>query len=116
MSWYKIAESQEELNALNLVYNLALQTPEEQRKPYQKLLIEHMQTQPQAQPEPEPNNPYGFQEGQKLTFTKKSGYKGWCTLEKINEDGSFSVIDHSGRRMSKFQPVQMGMNMFEEMG
>ena len=33
-----------------------------------------------------------------------------------NEDGSLDVIDHSGRRMSKFKPVQMGMNMFEEMG
>ena len=58
---------------------------------------------------------FDFQEGQKLTYTKKSGYRGYCTVEHINEDGSLSVIDHSGRRMPKFKPVQMGMNMFEEM-
>lgn len=55
-----------------------------------------------------------FKEKQKLTFTPKSGYKGWCMIEKINEDGTLNVIDHSGRRMSKFKPVQMGINMFEE--
>ena len=61
------------------------------------------------------NNPYNFEVGQKLTYTKKSGYRGWCTIEAINEDGSLSVIDHSGRRMPNFKPVQIGMKMFEEM-
>jgi len=60
-------------------------------------------------------NPQAFQEGQKLTYTKKSGYRGNCTVETVNPDGSLNVIDHSGRRMTNFKPVQMGMNMFEEM-
>ena len=56
-----------------------------------------------------------FQIGQKLNYTPKSGYRGNCTVEKINEDGTLDIIDYSGRRMSKFRPIQMGINMFEEM-
>ena len=58
---------------------------------------------------------FSFQPGQKLTYTKKSGYRGYCTVEAVNPDGTLNIIDHSGRRMSNFKPVQVGMNMFEEM-
>lgn len=106
MKIVKIAQSQEDV-ALKTLYDIALQKPEEQRKPYEKMIIQHVESSQQS------GSP--FYAGQKLTFTKKSGYRGWCTVEKVNEDGSLSIIDHSGRRMSKFKPVQMGMNMFEEM-
>ena len=56
-----------------------------------------------------------FQVGQELTYTRDSGYKGTCIVKAINPDGTLDVIDHSGRLMSKFRPVQMGMKMFEEM-
>ena len=58
---------------------------------------------------------HNFTKGQKLYFSPKSGYKKYCIVEKINEDGTIDVIDHSGRRMSKFKPVQMGINMFKEL-
>ena len=61
------------------------------------------------------NNPYGFEVGQKLTYTADSGYRGYCIVKIINEDGTLDVIDHTRRMMPKFKPVQMGMNMFEEM-
>lgn len=66
------------------------------------------------------SNQYGFEVGQKLTYTKKSGYRGGCTVEEVNSDGTLLVLDNSGRRMGKsggdgFKPVQMGINMFEEM-
>lgn len=61
------------------------------------------------------NNPYGFYVGQKLTYSKKSGYRGTCVIENINDDGTLKVLDQSGRYMPNFKPVQMGMNMFEEM-
>jgi len=61
-----------------------------------------------------------FTVGQKLTYTKASGYKGWCTVQEVNNDGTLLILDHSGRYMGRsggngFKPVQMGKNMFEEM-
>ena len=61
-----------------------------------------------------------FSVGQKLTYTKDSGYRGWCTVQEVNSDGTLLILDHSGRQMGQsgsngFKPIQMGKKMFEEM-
>jgi len=119
MKLYKIAQlTNEEISSLQTLYNIGIKKTTEDRRPYEQAIIEFMQSpqwQETQQSQQVTDNPYGFYEGQQLTYTKKSGYRGSCTVEKINEDGTLSIIDHSGRRMPKFQPIQMGMNMFEEM-
>jgi len=56
------------------------------------------------------------QQGQTLTYNyPKAPYKGTCIVEKVNENGTIDVIDHSGRRMTGLNLYFGSDPMFKEM-
>jgi len=56
-----------------------------------------------------------LQIGDKLNYNyPKAPYRGYCTVEKINQDGTIDVMDYTGRIMKKVSLMWNNNPMFKE--